>query len=121
MQYKRAQRVSHLIREELGGMLLREVKDPRLHSITITDVRVSDDLRHVRVYFSVHADASEKQRALKGLQSASGFLRGELGRRLRLRYAPELSFFVDESLDHSLHIAELLRQLKAEEGSGTDE
>lgn len=116
MQYKRAQRVGHLIHEEISELLLREVKDPRLRFITITEVRVSDDLRHARVYFSVHGD--DKGRALEGLKSAAGFLRGELGRRLRLRYAPELSFFIDESLDHGLHISQILRQLQEEENRG---
>lgn len=118
LPYKRADRVAGLIQEELSHLLLREVKDPRLHQVTITVVRVSADLRHARVFFTGPGAQTGLVEELKGLQSAAGFLRGHLGRALRLRYAPELTFEVDDSVERGLHIAALLKQVEATEGDG---
>ena len=110
MQGKRAERVGVLIREEISCLILRSVKDPRIGFVTVTRVRVSDDLRHARIYIS----SARGGQALIGLKRAAGFLRGELGRRLCLRYAPELLFLGDDSLEEELHVAELLRQIEAD-------
>jgi ribosome-binding factor A len=115
LPFKRADRVSGLIREELSQVLLREVKDPRLHAVVITAVRLSADLRHARVLFTASARPGGVEQALSGLQSAAGFLRGHLGRALRLRYAPELSFEADDSIERSLHVAALLKQVAPRE------
>lgn len=119
MQGKRADRVSTLIQEEISRLLLQSVKDPRIRCATVTRVRVSEDLRHARVYI-VPTGGEEKQRqeALVGLKSAAGFLRGELARRLTLRNVPELLFSLDDSLEQELHLAELFRQIEA---TGTKE
>jgi len=111
LPFKRADRVAGLIQEELSRLLLREVKDPRLHQVTITGVRVSADLRHARVLFTGSGHPGGVKEALAGLRSAAGFLRGQLGRTLRLRYAPELTFEVDDSVERSLHVAALLKQI----------
>jgi len=115
LPFKRADRVSGLIQEELSQVLLREVKDPRLHEVVITAVRVSGDLRHARVLFTVSARPGGVEEVLTGLQSAAGFLRGRLGRALRLRYAPELTFEADDSIERSLHVAALLKQIASRE------
>jgi ribosome-binding factor A len=114
LPFKRADRVADLIRRELSHLLLREVKDPRLHQVTVTAVQMSADLRHARVFFTGPADRGGFEDELKGLRSAAGFLRGQLGRALRLRYAPELVFAVDDSVERSLHVARLLKQVAAE-------
>ena len=111
LPFKRADRVSGLIQEELSQVLLREVKDPRLHEVVITAVRLSADLRHARVLFTASARPGGVEEVLSGLQSAAGFLRGRLGRALRLRYAPELTFEADDSIERSLHVAALLKQI----------
>ena len=115
--FRRADRVADLIRRELSRLLLREVKDPRLTQVVITRVELSADLRHARVLFT-GAPGGDRTGELAGLKSAAGFLRGYLGRELRLRYAPELAFLADESVGHSLHIAELLKGVVKEEGDG---
>lgn len=102
------------MKEELSGLLLRNIRDPRIGFVTITEVQVSADLRHARVYFVTHGGGEEQQRTLEGLESARGYLRGELGRRLHLRYVPDLSFTVDETLDHSFKIREILKSLETE-------
>lgn len=102
------------MKEELSDLLLRNIKDPRIGFVTITEVRMSADLRHARVYFVTHEGGEEQRRTLEGLESARGYLRGELGRRLSLRYVPDLSFTVDETLDHSFRIREILKSLETE-------
>jgi ribosome-binding factor A len=111
LPFKRADRVAGLIQEELSHLLLRVVKDPRLHEVTITAVRLSADLRHARVMFTAAGGPDGVTGALAGLRSATGFLRGHLGRSLRLRYAPELSFEADDSVERSLRVAALLKQV----------
>jgi ribosome-binding factor A len=113
LPYKRADRVGDLIHRELSQLLLREVKDPRLGAVTITAVEMTADLRHARVLFTGTGGEGTAEE-LKGLQSAAGFLRGQIGRALRLRYAPELRFEVDDSLKRGLHIAAILKQIAAE-------
>jgi len=112
---KRAERVAQLIKEEISGLILRSVKDPRIGFVTVTHVSLSDDLRHAKVYISLaHGDEAHRREALLGMRSAAGFLRGELTRRLRLRYAPALAFHLDDSLERGLQLAELLRQIKTD-------
>ena len=109
--FKRADRVAGLIQSEISHLLLRTVKDPRLQAVTITAVRVSADLRHARVLFTGPRDPAGMAQALVGLRSAAGFLRGHLGRTLHLRYAPELTFEADDSVERSLRVAMLLKQV----------
>ena len=113
LPFKRADRVSGLIQEELSRVLLREAKDPRLHEVIVTAVTMSTDLRHARVFFTASPRQGGVEDVLTGLRSAAGFLRGHLGRALRLRYAPELTFEADTSVERSLHVAALLKQLGA--------
>jgi ribosome-binding factor A len=115
LPFRRADRVGDLIRRELSRLLLREVKDPRLQQVVVTAIRLSPDLRHARVFFTGGAGGTDRAAELKGLEAAAGFLRGQLGRNLRLRYAPELAFEVDDSVDRSLHIAALLKQVATAE------
>ena len=91
---------------------LREVKDPRINQgmLTITHVDVTSDLRYAKVYLSVMGDFDEKQ-MLKGLKSCSGWLRRELGASLSLRYTPELSFILDDSITYGAHINEIISGL----------
>ncbi len=114
--FKRANRVGDLIQRALSELLWRDVKDPRLRGGVITAVRVTADLRRAHVRFTCGSDRGRQTEALAGLASAVGYLRGQLGRGLHLRYAPELAFEVDESVDYSLHIAALLKQVAEREG-----
>lgn len=114
LSYKRSDRVADLIQRELSELLRREVKDPRIGFVTVMRVALSSDLRHAKVYVSVLGEAGEKEKALRGLESGRGFLRGLLGRRLRLKVVPELKFQLDESISYSTRINRLLADLKRE-------
>lgn len=109
MASNRIHRINDEIQRELAAQL-RNLKDPRVSGmVSITRVDTTNDLRYARVYVSALDKAREKD-VLKGLKSASGFLRRELGRALQLRYTPELQFIGDGSIEHGAHILELLRQ-----------
>ena len=109
MASNRIARINDAIQKELST-LLRTVKDPRVAEgmLTITHVDTTSDLRYARVYISA-LNCPDEKALLKGLKSAAGFLRRELGRALQLRYTPELQFIPDDSIQHGAHILEMLR------------
>lgn len=114
MSNQRAARVGEEMRAELAN-LLREVKDPRIGFVSIVKVEVTADLRHAKVFISVLGDDKQKKESMKGLSSASGFLRSELSQKMRLRFTPELHFTLDESIEHGSRIAQLLVQVQKEQ------
>jgi ribosome-binding factor A len=116
MQYKRADRVGDLIREVISEMILRDLSDPRLETVTITEVEVTDDLKQARVFFSARGDQVREKSAVQGLESASGLIKKKLGRELRLRYTPELMFKVDHSFEYGSKIDRLIQNIKEEKG-----
>ena len=95
--YKRATRVADQIRMEVADIIMRKTKDPRVASVTVTDVEITNDLRLARVFVTTLLDAEHERLALAGLDKAKGFIRSELGRRLNLRYTPEIVFQKDVS------------------------
>ena len=109
MASNRIGRINEEIQRDLSS-LLRTVKDPRLQSglFTITNVDTTGDLRYTKVYISA-LDKSQEKEMMKGLRSAAGYLRRELGMALRLRYTPELQFIADDSIQQGAHILEMLR------------
>ena len=118
MASNRIHRINDEIQRELAAQL-RNLKDPRVSGtgmVSITRVDTTNDLRYARVYVSVLNKDQEKE-VLKGLKSASGFLRRELGHALQLRYTPELQFLGDDSIQHGAHILELLRQEEARDAA----
>ena len=114
MQGKRLQRVNQLIKEELSGLLQRELKDPRLGFVTVTEVETTKDLRGAKVYVSVLGTDAEWKASLAALDSAKGFIRNWLREHLDLRVTPTLDFRPDRSMQHAANIQVLLKQL----GSG---
>jgi len=115
MDFKRADRVADLIRQELSGILRREAHDPRIANITVTDVKLTDDLRSARIYFVELGRDRQSEGVERGLARAKGFLRRELGRRLQLRYVLDLSFFYDPSFESGATIPRLLREIGKDE------
>lgn len=118
---KRSERVADLIQREISDLLMRSIKDPRIGFVTVTRVSVSDDCRSARIYYSVVGSSEEKEASLRGLESAKGFLRRELGKRVTLRYTPELFFQFDPSIEYAIHIEEVLRDLRAGKSGENDE
>ena len=120
MASNRIGRINDEIQKELSA-LLRSVKDPRVSQamLTITHVDTTNDLRYSRIFISALACQDEKE-LLRGLKSASGFLRRELGRALNLRYTPELQFTVDDSIAHGAHILDMLNHVKPANPANAD-
>jgi ribosome-binding factor A len=121
MATRRQRKVSELIHRELSMLLMREVRDPRLADVTLTEVRVTPDLQVARVYYTILGDAEEARAAGAALESAGGYLRTQLAARVRLRLAPELVFQLDQSSAYGRHIDALLAQIsegnESEDGS----
>ena len=116
MASNRIGRINEEIQKELSAQL-RTLKDPRVSAtgmVSITRVDTTGDLRYARIYISC-LDKSREKDVIKGLKSASGYLRSELGRTLQLRYTPELQFIADDSIQHGAHILEVLRQVERED------
>ena len=113
-QYKRSQRVGDLIREVISEMILRDLNDPRLDTVTITEVEVTSDLKLARIFFSARGEQRREEAALRGLESAAGFIKKNLGQELRLRYMPELKFQVDRSFEYGSKIDRLIRTIQDE-------
>jgi ribosome-binding factor A len=108
----RADQVGEQVREEIMSVIRRELKDPRIGFVSITSVRMSPDLRQARVRVSVLGNPEQQKASVAGLISARGLIRHELGKRLQnLRYSPELRFELDTSIEYSVHISELLKEV----------
>jgi len=111
----RADQVGEQVREEIMSIIRRELKDPRIGFVSITAVRMSPDLRSARVRVSVLGNPEQKKESLAGLVSARGLIRHELGRRLQnLKFSPDLRFELDPSIEYSVHISELLKEVLPE-------
>jgi ribosome-binding factor A len=114
MEGKRSEKVAELIQKEISQMLVKDLKDPRIGFVTITKVGVSEDCRSAKVYFSMMGTPSERERSLEGLNSAKGYVRKELGHRIRLRYTPQISFIFDPSIEYAIHIGEIIHHIQQE-------
>ena len=118
--FKRSARVSDQMKEEIADILMRKIRDPRIGFVTVTEVVVSDDLRNAKVFVSV-LDAKWSE-TLKGLEHATPFIRAELGKRMRMKFIPELLFRYDDAAARGAHIMELLHTIEqVEEKSKEDD
>jgi ribosome-binding factor A len=111
MAGRRIERLNEQLKRELMDLLHSQVRDPRIGTVTITSVETTPDLYHARVFVTSLATEEEKQTSIEGLRAASPFLRSELGRRLRIRRVPELSWHLDHTLEHAMRIERLLGEV----------
>jgi ribosome-binding factor A len=117
MEYRRSDRVADLLRSEIAELLLRRVKDPRVNDVTVTGVEVTADLQHAKVFYCVmgaHA-GREKKSTAEGLSKARGFIRLELGKRLHMKFVPQIEFHYDTSFEYGDKIERLLKELHKDE------
>ncbi|MBY0120650.1 30S ribosome-binding factor RbfA [Bacillus sp. S/N-304-OC-R1] len=117
----RANKVGEQMKKELGDIIGRKIKDPRVGFVTVTDVQVTGDLQQATVFISVLGDEEQRENTLKGLAKAKGFIRSEIGQRIRLRKTPEIFFEFDESIDYGNRIESLLHQIHDEDRSKENE
>lgn len=109
---QRTQRIDELLRQEIGALLERDVQDPRIGFVTVTDVETAPDLRHARVWVSVIGPRAERDETIAALTRAMGFVRRELGTRLRLKRIPELHVRLDETAERGTRVLQLLHELE---------
>lgn len=115
MSKVRANRVGEQLKKELGEVFQRELKDPRIGFLTVTAVEMSGDLQQAKVYISVLGSEEQKENSLQAIAKASGFIRSEVGKRIRLRHTPELVFKFDESIDYGSKIEKMLEDLNQDQ------
>ena len=114
--FKRSARISDLIIKEVSQMIVKgEIRDPRASLAFITGARVSDNLSNANIYFSVLDDSADKEEVLKGLESAKGFIKTTLSKRLKMRKLPDLQFKFDTALETGYKVDEVLREIKTDE------
>ena len=109
---RRTDRLGELFREEISKLLQKGLKDPRVGFATISRVDITEDLSYAKVLFSVMGSEKEKRDTLIGLKNSSGFIRQFLGKGIKIRKIPELSFVLDENLEHAMRIESILAELK---------
>lgn len=120
MSGRRIARLNEQLKRELSGIIQHDVKDPRIGPMTITAVDATGDLDQARVYVTSPTSGTERNELLRGLEAAAPFMRGELGRRLRVRRIPELHFVWDDTLEHAMRIERLLAEVRQPEESDHD-
>lgn len=122
MEFQRSHRVGDQIQKEISALLVKGLKDPRIGFVTITAVEVTPDLHLARVFFTVMGDEKARRESTSGLKSSVPFIRRELGKRLRMRYTPDLLFQYDTSVDYGTRIDNLLQEIQTDDhgDSGKD-
>ena len=115
MTTRRQEQLGEVIAEELSDLIRTRMKDPRIGFASITDVDLSADLRHAKVFVSVLGAPEEQRATLQGLEHATGFLRHELAQRLNIRYTPEIVFRLDESIERGTRILQLIQEMEAKD------
>jgi ribosome-binding factor A len=121
MSKHRPNRLAETLKEEISQLIRVELKDPRIGFVTLTSVDVADDLSHAKVYVSVLGTEEEGNASLDALNRAAGFIRSEIGKRVRLRHTPSIVFKYDPSIQHGAHIAKLLKDVGASDETGKED
>ena len=115
-KYKRSERVGDLVAQEVASMLLAgDIKDPKIGFVTITRVKMSPDMKHARIFYSVMGDEKAIKQSRHALNRARGYIRRALAKKVQLKYIPEINFEYDDSLEHSMRIEELLQDIKEQD------
>lgn len=113
MSLNRSRRVAGEMKKVVGSLINKEIKDPRIASLTsVTGVELSRDLRYATIHVSIYGSEAEKKETMQTLQRASGFIRSEIGKSIRLRYTPEITFAEDRSMEYGEHIDRVLKSLR---------
>lgn len=122
MEFSRSERVAEEIKKAASQIINNEIKDPRVSGlISVTKVEVTKDLRHAKIFLSIYGEESEKQKVFEGLKNAEGFIRKELAHRVRMKFIPEISFKMDESIEYGIHIYKLLEEVQKQEDNGNED
>ncbi len=113
----RVEKVQEAIQREISNILLLDIKDPRIKSVTVTGVDLTDDMSQAKIFVNLSGSAEEQEQVWKALNRAKGFMRTEIAKRIRMRFAPELILEKDTSWEYGARIDNLLREIKENEGN----
>ncbi len=116
----RPERLAEAIKKEVSELLRGELKDPRIGFVSITSVDVTKDLRYAAVFASVYGSPAEQKATIEALQNAQGYIRSELGKRIRLRHTPEITFKLDESIERGSRLIALMEKVRGKDDSGNE-
>ena len=108
---KRSEHLEKSLIREINNIIYRKINDPRIKFVTITRVKVSSDLKYADIFVTIFNDTDQQKKALKGLKNATKFIRGELGKDLKLRYVPNIKFIIDEDLEHQYKLLEIITEI----------
>jgi len=108
---KRSEQIEKPLKREINNIIYRKINDPRIKFVTITRVKVSPDLKYADIFVTIFNDKDQQKKALKGLKSATKFIRGELGKYLKLRYVPDIEFKIDEDLEHQYRLLKIITEV----------
>ena len=112
----RVEKIQELMKQEVSKIIQNDLKNPQVGFVTVTQVEVTNDLRHAKIWFSLYGTEEEQKRTLQALNKSLGFIRSEIGKRIRLKFVPEMVLMTDSSLEYSNHIQKILLQIKEDEG-----
>lgn len=119
--FARSDRVTEQIRRELADLIRLELKDPRVNLVTLTDVEITADYTHAKVFYTTLADSDQREELARGLKRSAGFLRRELGKRIRIHHTPELHFIYDGSVERGTQLSALIDQAVRSDEAGQEE
>ena len=108
---KRSEHLEKSLIREINNIIYRKINDPRIKFVTITRIKVSSDLKYADIFVTIFNDTDQQKKALKGLKNATKFIRGELGKDLKLRYVPNIKFIIDEDLEHQYKLLEIITEI----------
>ena len=108
---KRSEQLKKSLKREINNIIYRKINDPRINFVTITRIKVSPDLKYADIFVTIFNDEVKQKKALKGLKSATKFIRGELGKDLKLRYVPNIEFKIDEDLEHQYKLLKIITEV----------
>jgi len=108
---KRSEQLEKCLKREINNIIYRKINDPRIKFVTITRIKVSSDLKYADIFVTIFNDEAQQKKALKGLRSATKFIRGELGKDLKLRYVPNIEFKIDEDLEHQYRLLKIITEV----------
>ena len=113
--FPRADRVSAHIQKVLAEVLKKKIKDPRLESVVVTGVKMAQDIKSARIYYSISGSRQAREQAARGFNDARGYIKRLLAKQLGLRYMPEIKFYYDDSIDYGGHIESLLKKIHVDD------
>lgn len=112
---KRSEQLKKSLIREINNIIYRKINDPRIKFVTITRIKVSSDLKYADIFVTIFNDEAQQKKALKGLKNATNFIRGELGKDLKLRYVPKIKFKIDEDLEHQYKLLKIVTEVHTQQ------